>query len=173
MNKINLKMPPHDFKNPTIKIDGKTINFKKQSNGEYAATYETEKDSVELTVTKLHEASGKLWFLWAFFFFVIGCFGIFDPRYDYRCRAIDFKLKLDLKEQTNLKLHFIKFSEGGRAIDCVRDCPAEEITNYYYTDMQAKKKLKIFKIIKPFIWLAIIALVIFLIVKGIMAFLGF
>lgn len=166
-------MPPHDFKNPTIKIDGKEIKFKKQKNGEYAATYETENDSVELTVNKVHEASGALWFLWAFFFFVIGFFGIFDPRYDYRCRAIDYRLKLDLKEETNLKLHFIKFAEGGRAIDCVRDCPAEEITNNYYTDMQAKKKLKIFKIIKPFVWLAIIALAVFLIIKAIKALLGF
>ena len=151
-------MSPADIKNPTVKIDGTVIPFKKQQNGEYAAAYLTENDSVELTVSKVHEASGRLWFLWAFAFFIIGFFGIFDPRYDYTCRAIEYKIKLDLKDETNLKICFIRFTEGGRAIDCIRDCPAQEVVNYYYTDMQAKKRLKIFKIIKPFVWLALIIL---------------
>lgn len=168
MNTVNLSyVPEPTFKNPTVMIDGKAINFKKQKNGSFAATYETNCDSAELSVCKVQEAGGKLWFLWAFLFFVIGFFGIFDPRYDYRCRAVDYKIKLNSNEVTNLKLHYIKFAEGGRAIDCVRDCPAEETANRYYTDMKAKKRLKIFKIIKPFIWLALIAVSVYAIVKAI------
>ena len=120
-----------------------------------------------MTVCKIHEASGALWFLWAFFFFVIGCFGIFDPRYDSRCRAVEYKIKFDLNEQNNFKLIFNRFAEGGRAIECVRDCTALEVMNYYYTDLKAKKKLKIFKIIKPFIWLALIAILVYVIVRAI------
>ncbi|MDE6868110.1 MAG: hypothetical protein K2J83_03075 [Clostridia bacterium] len=165
MKKINLKIAPTAFKNPTVKIDGEIIPFKKQKTGGYSAEYSTEKDSVELTVNKVHEMNGKLWFLWSALFFILGCFGIFDPHYDSRCQAVEFRLKLDLNNVTDLTLHFANFTEGGRAIDCVRNCNAEEVTNYYYTDRKAKKRLKIFRIIKPFVWLAIVALAIFGVVK--------
>ena len=79
MNNINIKIAgANDKFRPNVFIDGKEVKYTKNNNGALELNYATEKDSIEISICKYLEISGKLWFLMSLFFFVISLFGIFD-----------------------------------------------------------------------------------------------
>lgn len=171
MNVLNIAMRPHYMiKNPSLFIDGERVYTKKSKNGEYTCRFETEKDSVELSVYKFLEINGKFWFLYSILFFFISLLGIFDAHYDNKCYCLKYKTVLTLNEETNVKLVFNQFKESGAAINCTADCPAEETENEYYTDKQAKKRLKIMRIVKLLCWLAAIAIAVVVILYKVIGF---
>ena len=150
---------------PTLMIDNQFVKIKKDKFGNYQANFQTEKDTVELAVYKYLELKSKLWFLMAFVFFVISLFGILNPRYDKSCIVLEYKIKIKLNSQTEIKLAMNKFQNNGRAYEISTDCKYEEITNLYYVDQVAKKRLKILKVITIISWVILVILGLYLLVN--------
>ena len=157
MNNINIKIAgANDKIRPNVFIDGKEVKYTKNNYGDLELNYATEKDSIEISICKYLEISGKLWFLMSLFFFVISLFGIFDAQYDKKCIVIDCKYKIKLKEQTNIKFTLCNIENTGRAVVWEGDCECEQIKNEGYIDKKAKKRLKIMLAVKILMWIALI-----------------
>lgn len=78
MNTVNIKLTGVNSKfNPIVKIDDNVINLKKNSFGSFDATYETDKNEIEITIFRYLELKSRLWWLYALFSFIISIFGIF------------------------------------------------------------------------------------------------
>ena len=157
MNKLNLKLINVVNLSPTILVDNKKVKPKKNQFGSYAITHETEKDEVEIKIFKYLEINGKLWFLMGMIFFIISIFGILDYRLDRKCIIIDCCLKIKLNENTNAELKFNSFVSSGEAYTIKTDAQVEQISNRYFVDTQAKKRVKILIITKLLCWVALIA----------------
>ena len=157
MNRLFLKLINVMNVSPTILVDNKRVKPMKNEFGSYGINYETEKEEVEIKIYKYLEVNGRLWFLMHMIFFVISIFGLLDYRLDKRCTVIDCKLKIKVNENTNAELRFNSFADSGEAYELKTDAEYEEISNRYFVDKRAQKRLKILKITKLICWLALVA----------------
>ena len=148
-----------------VYADGKQVELKRTKEGLYRGVYSTESDTVELTVIKVSEFGGKLWFLWAMLFFVISCFGIFNSRYDGRYTTVNFRSVVRLNGQNNMRLEFNPFNEGQPAVRYGSDCPTECQVNFYGIDRQAKKRRKLVTVPEVLLWIALIIFVAITVIK--------
>ena len=160
MREVNLKIKGIGRLNPVVQVDGKHLKFKKNEFGSYQKRIETEKDQMEIVVYRYMEINSRLWWLMSIFIFVVSIFGILDPMKEKNCLIIDFKVLVDLKDcqSSNIELAIGKQSEDGKAVEVKTDLPVEEITNTSFIDEKAKKRLKIMKFVKLFVFIAIAAL---------------
>lgn len=155
MNTLNLTVSK-PFKGSRVYVDGRQIALKRNKDGTYGGVYTTDNSEAEVTVTKLSEIGGRLWFLWAMIFFVISVFGIFNAHYDRRCRTVNYSAVVKLKEDSHLRLEFNQFSDGQRAVNFGCDCPIGVKDNVYGVDTQAKKRFKIISLVEALVWIALI-----------------
>ncbi len=166
MNTLNLKVG-RMIKGCRVYVDGRQIALKRNKDGTLGGVYTTDRDEAEVTVVKLGEFGGSLWFIWAMLFFVISCFGIFNAHYDRRNITVNYRSVVRLSGQNCLRLEFNNFNEGQPALAYQSDCPVEIETNLFGLDRQAAKRRKILTWIEVFMWLALIVLVAILVVKAI------
>lgn len=143
-----------------VSIDDKPVKFKKNEFDSLVCKYQTENDKVNIKVIRMLDIGGVFWFLTQIFFFLITIFGLFDIHHKERCLVVDFETEVDLKEENTLTLQFNTPQENGTAITLQTDLTNKEISNKYYLDTKAKKKLKALKITKIFLALAILVTVI-------------
>ena len=115
MNTVNIKLTGVNSKfNPIVKIDDNVINLKKNSFGSFDATYETDKNEIEITIFRNLELKSRLWWLYALFSFIISIFGIFEPFYDKKNIDVDCKFVVKLKESNEIKINFNTLSNQGK-----------------------------------------------------------
>lgn len=160
MKEVNLKIKGIGRLNPVVQVDGKHLKFKKNEFGSYQKTIETEKDKMEIVVYRYMEINSRLWWLMSIFLFVFSIFGLLDTMKEKNCLIIDFKMDVDLKDSSscNVELSIGKQTDDGKAVEVKSDAPYEEITNTSFVDEKAKKRLKIMKFVKLFVFIAIAAL---------------
>lgn len=167
MNTVNLKINNFPRGHVSALIDGKKTKLKFNKYGNLEGTYTTDKSSIELSIYKYLEINGKLWFLMSLIFFFVGLMGILDPWYDKSCIVFAYKVKIDLNENSDVKLALNRYSNNGRAFEISTECKCQEITNIYYIDTKAKKRLRIMKFVKLGLWVLAIALIVWIIAKKI------
>ena len=157
MKTINLKMSGISSKlNPIVKIDDSVIKGKKNEFGSYEASYETEKDEVEISISRNLELNSKLWWLYSLISFIVSIFGIFEPPYDRKNIVVDCKFVVKLNDINEIKIKFNSMAKQGKAVEIETQNEFNEIKNEYYVDKKAKTKWRILIILKLVIWVAII-----------------
>ena len=167
MNTLSLKISGCPRGHASVLIDGKKTKLKFNQYGNFEGTYTTDKSSIELSIYKYLEINGKLWFLMSLVFFFVGILGILDPWYDKSCIVFAYQVKIDLNETCEVKLALNRYSNNGRAYEISTECKYQEITNVYYVDNKAKKRLKIMKFVKFVLWILAVALIVWIIAKRI------
>lgn len=165
MNTLKLKISGCPKGQATVLVDNQKFKAKRNNYGNIEGTFQTEKSSVEISIYKYLEINGKLWVLMSLIFFVISLFGILEPRYDKHCIVYAYKIKVDLNETSEVKLALNGYSNNGRAFEISTECQNQELTNIYYVDNKAKKRLKIMKVVKIFMWIGLIVGIIVAIAK--------
>ena len=142
--------------NPIVKIDDSVIKGKKNEFGSYEASYETEKDEVEISISRNLELNSKLWWLYSLLSFIVSIFGIFEPPYDRKNIVVDCKFVVKLNDINEIKIKFNSMAKQGKAVEIETQNEFNEIKNEYYVDKKAKTKWRILIILKLVIWVAII-----------------
>ncbi len=164
MRTVNLRVLGLDSKVcPNIIVDGKYIKGNKNKFESYEATFETEKDEVEIVIKRFLELNGKLWWLYALISFIISVFGLFEPRYDKKNIVIDCKFKLKLKDTNDVKIKFNTMSKEGNAVEIETENEYSIIENKYYVDKKAKTRWTILLLTKLVLWIIIIVLAVYFI----------
>ncbi len=166
MKELNLKILGSAQIKPTILIDNKKVKSKKNKYGSYDILYTTEKDHVEVSICKYLEINGKLWFLMSMLFWLISFFGIFDVPYDRKCIVLNCKFNLELKEKNNVSVKFNTIKTQGEAVTIETDSKYEILSNFYYLDKKAKKRVVFLRIFKLISFVLVVILVAVLGVKG-------
>lgn len=150
---------------PIVTIDGQSVVCKRNKFGAYDISYETEKDELEVAVTRELELKARLWWLYAFISFIVSVFGIFEPYYDKKCIDVDLRFKVKLGEETNVKLNFNLPSPQGRVAEFETQNEVEELKNEFQVSTVVKRRWKILLALKLLIWVAIIVVAIVLIAR--------
>lgn len=159
MNKLNLQLAKSSaIPSPTVYIEGEVAPVKIGDNGRFdVCRYETERDCVEVVVTKYYELDSKWWFVMNLLFFFISVLGIFDTRLGKRFYGVHYRARIYLKGETNLTMKFNTFREGQRAIEVTGDARIEELENDYFINKTLRRRRKVVIWTRVLIWLALLA----------------
>lgn len=164
MKTVNFKVVGINSKMiPNFKIDNEIIKFNKNEFDSYETTYETDKEEIELTVSRNLELASKFWWLYAFISFIVSVFGIFEPPYDKRNIVIDCKFKIKLNEFNEIKLTFNSLATNGKAVEINTLSEYSEIKNEFYVDKKLKIRWILLLVSKILIWIALIIVIVFLV----------
>lgn len=168
MKNLNLKLTGLNSKIiPQITIDNNIVKCKKNEFGSYETTYQTEKDEIEISLTRDLELKSKLWWLFALISFIVSIFGIFEPLYDRKNVTINSKFKVKLNDENNINLKFNTFSPQGKAVEIETQNEYQEISNEYTVDKKAKTRWIILLVIKIVVWIGLAILLGYLIMNKI------
>ncbi len=143
-----------------ISIDDKPAKFKRNEFGNVVCKYQTENDKVNIKVYRMLDVGGIGWFITQLFFFIISIFGLLDIHRKEKCMIVDFESNVELKEQSKITLRLNTPQENGKAIDIETDLNAQEVSNKYYLDTQAMKTLKVLRLTKIILAIAIIVTIV-------------
>ena len=166
MKTLNLKLAGLTTKiKPIVAIDGQNVVCKRNKFGNYDISYQTEKDELEVVVTRELELKARLWWLYAFISFIVSVFGIFEPYYDKKCIDVDLRFKVKLYEETNVKLNFNLPTPQGRVAEFETQNEVEELKNEFQVSTVVKRRWKILLALKLLTWVAIIVVAIVLIAR--------
>lgn len=167
MKELNFKIKGTKQLKPTIKVDGKQLKFKKNEFGSHESKFVTDKDKIEVCIYRYLEINSPLWFIMSIFFYIISIFGLLDPIREKQPIVLDYKVELDLTkiDKANIDFTLNQLQNEGKAIEIKTDVPVNEISNVYYLDKKAEKRLKIMKAVKILLFIAAVVGLIFL-VKG-------
>ena len=164
MKTVNFKVVGINSKMiPNFKIDNEIIKFKKNEFDSYETTYQTDKDEIELTVSRNLELASKFWWLYAFISFIVSIFGIFEPPYDKRNIVIDCKFNIKLNDYNDIKITFNSLSTSGKAVEINTLSEYSEIKNEFYVDKKLKIRWILLLVSKILIWIALIIVIVFLV----------
>ena len=145
---------------PNVFVDGEFVNCKKNNFGSYEAEIQTEKDDVEITISRYFELKSKLWWLYALISFIVSIFGILEPPYDKKCISINCLFKVKLNDDNNqITIQFNTLKPNGKAAILTTNNQFEEIKNEYFVDKTVKVRKIILLVIKLLVWIGIAILV--------------
>lgn len=170
MKKIILIMTGNAYLNPNVLVEGKLIEYKKNKKNQKVYTIETEKDEVNIEISKWDELEGKWGLFIAIIFFIVSLFGLFDIKQKNRWHTVKYKGKIKVdKEVENPQLVLIMngFKVNEKAFFYEGNCQIEDNeSNRYLINEEIKHKEKIMKRVKRFTWIGIlISLMIIFILK--------
>ncbi len=149
MKELHLELTGYPCKdNVLVKIDGIPMELTNSKNKNLICKYQTEKEKVKVEVFKLLDVGGWLWFIVQLFFFIITIFGLLDVHHKEKCLVIDFEIEVELKDKSEITLHFNTISENQRPIEIETNSPVKEISNVALVDTKAKKVMKKLKMAK-------------------------
>ena len=120
-----VKMRSNNYVGAQVLIDGELVKFKKSKDkndnyGTLVGYVEVAKPQVKLQIGNWHELEGKHWMLYSLFFWLIGGFGIFSPRYEGRCDKLSYETTLVLmehKEDSEIDIKFLSPYKNGYAME--------------------------------------------------------
>lgn len=143
-----------------FRIDGNEILWTSTKENRLFYSWETEQSEIRLEIFSFHEMSRPKWFWYAFFFFIISVFGIFNRRYEKTGKSVKYEAVIPLSEDiTDLNLTFHTFKDEEPAIKTTVN--KEEFTpkeNIYYIDSQCQKRVKKFKTFEILWWVMLVIL---------------
>ena len=171
MKNITIKMIGFGFL-PTLTIDNKVVKTKKNKFGGRECFVQTDKNTVEIGVYKYQEINGKLWWLMYFLFFVISLGGIFDIPFGKNIVSLTSKFVVTVGENTNIKIYLnenaMRNGKSNNAIKIECTDEVETVQNTIFVDERAKKRIKIYRILKVLTWVAAIVTLIALMITGVL-----
>lgn len=167
MNELYLQVSKSNvITSPSISIDGSEVTVRKDKNAHRDfCQYETDKDCVEVVVAKHYELEGKWWFLMSMLFFFISVLGIFDARIGKKFYTVNYRAKVYLRGNATLKLKFLPFRNGERAIELSGDAEIEELENSYGVNDKLKKRRRLLILCKVLVWLALLGGLLFWVIS--------
>lgn len=145
---------------PSVYVDGKPMDVKYCGKNDSECTFTTEKNTVEITLTKRYEMEGKGWFWINVLYFIISVFGIFDAREGRRFQTYTYTALLHLNGSHKLEVSINKFVEGQRALEVSGNCVIEEKENVFFIRQDLRKRHKKLVWFKVCMWLALIGVII-------------
>ena len=162
MRTLNLKIQGTQGLKPHIMIDGKTVHYKRNKFKNIEITHETEKDSIEVSVSNILEILGPCWWLVQMAFFVISLFGILNPKLEKLCYELNYKAKINLLEGENDIL--VKFLPSETQVMQCDNENVEVLLSECTVSEEAKKRNKILKISKILSWLLLIVAILLIVI---------
>lgn len=161
MRNLNLKLQGGYNLKPIVEIDGEIVTYKRNRNESAVINYATEKDVVQVRVTNALELNGPCWWLVQMCFYIFSLFGILNPKTDKNMFVMSYSAKLHLADgDNNVTLKINQTKDKARAVDVLGEVQAEEETNVFTLDLQAKKRKKILKFSHVCAWLLLIGVLI-------------
>lgn len=160
MGELLIRVSDALYKSSDVFINGSKVKFNDNGRGSHEINLQVN-GQTEIYIRRNHELLSSLWWLWGLLFFVISCFGIFDIPYT-RTSPIDCKVSVIVNGSG-----FIQFTpwphKDGRAayIEC-NNCGVYEVVNFANFEL-IKKRRKMLSLIKFFIWLALIAAIVLIV----------
>lgn len=85
MKTLNLKIQGGLELNPLIEIDGKTVDYKRNKDGNIEIKHQTENDCANVSVKNVLEINGPCWWLVQMLYFIVSLFGLLNPRLPKAC----------------------------------------------------------------------------------------
>lgn len=144
MNELNVKLvSPKNIGYPLVKIDGESVAFTRNKYNNFVYNFRTDKQRVKIEVYRCIDVGGFFWFISQLFFFLISVFGLFDIHRRERCVALDFAVEVDLQQLSDITLRCKPRKDNESAIEVATNLTVRQISNRYFIDTRAKKKLKI------------------------------
>lgn len=144
MKTVNLKFQGGMELKPTIEIDGKIADFKKNKHEAILISHQTENDFITIMVKNTLEVKGPCWWLVQMAFFIFSIFGILNPILQKNYFEIIYQAKIYLPNEKNeIMFKFNPLKDGEKAIQVMTDAQVEEKENKYVFDAVAKKRNKI------------------------------
>ena len=161
MKTLNLKIQGAQGLKPHILVDGQNMHYKRNKYGNIEISHETEKNSVEISISNVLEILGPCWWLVQMAFFIFSVFGIFNPKLEKMCYEINYKAKINLVEGINdITITFLPNQEQAMQCDSEK---VEVLLNQCLLSEKAKKRNKILKTSKILSWLILIATILLII----------
>lgn len=160
MAKLTLDFVGYNRAINNLIINGKRVKYKKKQ-----CEFETTENTAEVIIYKTNFYTLKHWIWWELFCFVITFFGWFDFKHDTKFITIDCRFKINLTDNTYVKLKIQNYQDGGKFVEIETDASFVQESNIQYKDKTATakhKKMKKIKGLATFIILAVIAIVIIL-----------
>ena len=165
MNELNVKLvAPKNIGYPLVRIDGEDVKFTRNKYGNFVYKYQTDNQTARIEVYRCMDVGGFFWFVAQLFFFLISLFGLFDIHRRERCVTLDFAMEIDLNQTSDVTLRCKPRKENSVAVEVVTELPTRVLSNRYYVDETAKKKLKILTAVKVVLAIAIVVAVILTII---------
>ena len=150
---------------PSVYIDGKPIEIRHVGfRNDSECSFTTDKDTVEITMTKHYMMEGKHWFLMNLLFYFISLFGIFDAGDGRKFFSYTYTALLHLNGSNNIEVYINKFVNGQRALEVQGDCVIEEKENAFIIREDLRKRRKKLNWVKALLWIAVIAVIVGIII---------
>ncbi|HBF86322.1 MAG TPA: hypothetical protein DDW54_01430 [Clostridiales bacterium] len=132
-------------------VNGAEIALKRAKSGVKEAVVYAENGEYDIIVKNFLWAGLPFfkWFLFTLFFWLVSVFGIFDVHGDGSCYAVNARLKAKSDGDASLTLKFGLFKDGAPVFTVVQsDAETEEISNVYALDKRAKRRNRIYGIVR-------------------------
>lgn len=160
MKTVNFKLAGVNSKFiPNLFVDNEYVALKKNEFDSYEASIQTDKDEIEVVITRELELKSKFWWLYAIITFIVSIFGIFEPGYDRKCISVDCLFKFKLNDNNNIKIKFNTMNKSGKAVEIENINSCQEIKNQYIIDKTAKIRWTILLVVKLVFWVGLAILV--------------
>lgn len=164
MNTLTFKlMNPKE--NTWIKFDDVEVKPQKDKGGHNIYSIKTDKQKIDVTLYKYLEVNSPFYIFWQIFFFIISLFGVFNKRLEKNCVVLKYHATINLENDTTVIARINTNYKEQTALSLETTAQVVEHENQRMIDKQAKKRLKILKVIKICLWLALIAFMIIMIVN--------
>lgn len=142
---------------PTVYVDGEPIDLKAVGlHNNTEGVFKTEKDTVEITMTKRFMMESKHWFWMNLLFFFVSIFGIFDAGDGRRFQTYTYTAILHLTGSNTIEVAINRFVDGQRALEVHGDCVIEETANKFFVRKDLRKRRRRLNLLKAVIWIALI-----------------
>ena len=167
MAKLELEIVGYNNALNFLTINGKKVKMVNDKKSNKRSCF-VEADKAEVIVCKTHNYTGKHWFWWNLFYYLISVFGIFDFNNNKRCLVVDFRFNLNLENDTKVMMKINNFEDGGKFAEIESEVELEEISNIQCFDKEAQRRHKKMKKAKTGIFfgsVALIAILVVLIIK--------
>ena len=158
MAKLELEIVGYNNALNSLTINGKNVKLINDKKSNKRRCF-VEADQAEVVVCKTHNYTGKHWFWWNLFYYLISIFGIFDYNNNKRCLVVDFRFNIKLENETKVVMKINNFEDGGRFAELESEAEVEEISNVQCFDKTAKIRHKKMKKAKAGIFIVSVVLI--------------
>lgn len=174
MAKITVKVLSNNYVNANIYIDGEWVKLKKSKDrhdryGTMVGEIEVAKPVVPMQISNWFELDRRGWWLYAFFFWLIGVFGLLAPKYEKKCYQLSYNTTLSLipsKDDSLIEIKFLSPLKKGYAMELSSNFTTmlNNDTNVYSRNQIAEKRRKVVATLSILSTFATIAIGIYLLI---------
>lgn len=161
MNELLIRIAGSLYNSTEVSVNGRKEKFVGNGHGGYELNIQAD-GQTEIQIVRNHELLSPAWLLWGLFFFVLSCFGIFDVPYA-RTSALSCRVNVTANGSGTIQFTNGKIKDGKAAAIESSNCVVDEIENSLDFELIKKRRKKL-RIIKLFMWLALIATIVLVVI---------